>query len=188
MSDDDLLERPLTAYANLDDGRYKAEQDLAQKYREFVTEILRLSLGGIAVFPFIYKDLVKDLGPQLRLTVTSLAATGVVSFAFSAAFALWFLYLASEGLRWYIVGLRYLHMKPGKLRQDPDLDDACANKSARDMLEKRLRVIGTSRFSKIAAAILLGLGAVLMAVAIFLATLAPSVKEVFPKGWASVFG
>lgn len=95
----DLLEKPETAYLKLDDQMYRAEQELADRYRSFVAEILRLSLGGLAVFSFIYKqssDLPKT--PENLTAKDVFAFSGVAMFSLSLVFALVFLYAASEGL------------------------------------------------------------------------------------------
>ncbi len=41
---DDLLDKPETAYVRMNEQQYRAEQELAYRYRSFVAEILRLSL------------------------------------------------------------------------------------------------------------------------------------------------
>lgn len=68
----DLLSKQETAYVELNERRYRAEQELADRYRTFVAEILRLSLGGVAVFSFIYKQ-----GSAVPQTVESLAMKDV---------------------------------------------------------------------------------------------------------------
>jgi hypothetical protein len=50
---DDLLDLRETAYLKLEGDAFKPEQELAEKYRTFVTEMLRLSLAGIAVYSFL---------------------------------------------------------------------------------------------------------------------------------------
>jgi hypothetical protein len=53
--EDDPLDEPETAFGDLDEGRYKAELELVDRYQTFVAELLRLSLLGIAVFGYLYK-------------------------------------------------------------------------------------------------------------------------------------
>lgn len=152
----DLLKKRETAYAELDEQRYRAEQELADRYRSFVAEILRLSLGGIAVFSFIYKQgsAVTQSGGNLAV---KFAFAGVAMFSLSLVFALVFLYSASEGLRWYIAGLRAL-VSEGQVvsgKQGPD-----------DYLAQRHRWIVQCSWSKLGAAVTLALGGICMALAI----------------------
>jgi hypothetical protein len=151
---DDLLDEPGTAYLDLEDRRFKVEQDLAEKYRSFVSEMLRLSLAGVAVFSFIEKFTDGNHGSL------SLAAVGVIFFAFSSGCSLYFMFGASEGLRWYIVGLRH------------STGDKCKNQKfdpeqAKRMLDRRKRILKRCRFSKGAAAWSLFGGALCMALALW---------------------
>jgi hypothetical protein len=59
---DEKLLKPKTAYVQLDEKRYKAEQELVDRYKWFVAEILRLSLAGIVVFGFLLKEVFKNAG------------------------------------------------------------------------------------------------------------------------------
>jgi hypothetical protein len=95
-SRDDLLNKPETAYIPLEDNRFKPEQELAEKYRSFVGEMLRLALAGVAVFSFVETF---SHGNGLART---LAGIGVLAFAASIGCSLLFLFDASEALRWYI--------------------------------------------------------------------------------------
>jgi hypothetical protein len=56
---DDELKDPLRdsdkAFVKLEEGKYRAELELVDRYQSFVAELLRLSLAGIAVFGFLYK-------------------------------------------------------------------------------------------------------------------------------------
>jgi hypothetical protein len=83
----DLLDTPETPYLSLANTYYKPEQDLAEKYRSFVTEMLRLSLAGIAVFSFLGKN---PCG--LHGVAGVIAAIAVALFALSISCSLWFLY------------------------------------------------------------------------------------------------
>jgi hypothetical protein len=143
----DLLNLPRTAYADLPEGKYKTEQDLAEKYKSLVSEILRLSLGGIAVFSFLEKGL------RESYIAATFASAGVRFFSASIALSLWFLYDASEGVRWYIVGLRDFKTN--------GIDD----KDPRGMLEKRRGIVSRCHNAKRGAAICLALGALCMVIA-----------------------
>jgi hypothetical protein len=154
---DDLLKKRETAYVKLDEQMYRAEQELADKYRSFVAEILRLSLGGVAVFSFIYKQ-GADV-PQTRNFATKdvFAFTGVAMFSLSLVCSLVFLYSASEGLRWYIAGLRVLVSEA----------QVASGKQSPDYLAQRDKWILHCRWSKLLAALMLALGGICMALAIF---------------------
>jgi hypothetical protein len=156
--EDDLLKYPETAYLKLSSDQYQAEEELAEKYRSVVAEILRLSLAGIAVFAFLKN--------QRTLETTKYwAAFGVLCFAISAGLSLWFLFEASEGLRWYIAGLRYSAAEKCETIKEAlaprDLNRAAA------VLKKRDRIIHRCRWSKAGAAIFLVLGVILMGIATF---------------------
>ena len=56
MTNNDPLTDPDKAFGELQECSYKAEVELVEKYQSFVAEILRLSLLGIAVFGYLYKD------------------------------------------------------------------------------------------------------------------------------------
>lgn len=174
MKLDDLLDNPETAYVEMDEKKYRAEQDLADRYRSFVSEILRLSLAGLAVFSFIYKQ-----NPPLPETWHNLptkdvfAFLGLALFAFSAASALSFLYFASEALRWYIAGLRYRAHMP---EAQPAERQAASGKMCPEdaYLAKRKTFIKIGRASKGVAVLTLALGGASMACAIIPLKCSPS--------------
>ena len=53
----DGLESRQTAYHEINDNEYKAERDLAEKYRSFVSELIRLSLLAIGAFSFLITNI-----------------------------------------------------------------------------------------------------------------------------------
>lgn len=165
MSALDLLDNPEYAYLDLDGKKYGAELELVDRYRSFVSEMLRLSVLGIAVFGFLYKYLFKDSNTAPEVLI--LAAIGIIAFALSAIFALIFLYFANEGFRWYIVGLRY--NKKARMRGDTDKESAqCSNEiiCANTMAQKAARIRqGPCTFSKKFAAFFLAAGAIFVALA-----------------------
>jgi hypothetical protein len=148
---DDLLDSPNTAFLKLEGDALKPEQELAEKYRAFVGEILRLSLAGIAVFAFLNK--VGENFPSSRL----IAGVGVIAFGFSILFSLWFLFDASEGLRWYIAALRYA---------TEDKQHPADTKKAKELLDRRGGLITTCRYTKGLAALFLLVGSGCMAGAV----------------------
>ena len=153
---DDLLSDPKTAFATLKPEQYKAEQELADRYRSFVAEILRISLAGIAVFGFLYKAPLDSAQPISG----AIAAVGVLMFAASAVCALIFLFFAAESLRYYVIALRHYAKNPSP--SDRDMASATCN------LEERLKRISVCRRSKAWASFALASGGVLMAFAILL--------------------
>jgi hypothetical protein len=115
MKANPMLE-PATAYASLNEESYKAELTLLKSYQSFSAELLRLSLAGIAVIGFLYKeafasfDLAKHPGIDIR-TVQVLAACSILCFAVGAASALNLRYFLSDGFRHYLEGLRYQNLQ-----------------------------------------------------------------------------
>jgi hypothetical protein len=161
---DDLLSHPETAHTIIDDKQYKAEQDLAEKYRSFVSEILKLSLSGVAVFSYIYKGGFPACGLGWA---DFFALIGIGMFAFSACCALVFLYCASEGLRWYIAGLRFASLDSTTQQQYSQKGDD-TNATVKRYLTVRDKWIHRCRWSKLLAAVLLGSGGIFVALAILL--------------------
>lgn len=157
----DLLNRAETAYVGMADSKYRAEQELADRYRAFVSEILRLSLAGLAVFSILYKDKLPGSDGGLGLK-DYFALSGIAMFALSVASALYFLYCASERLRWYIAGLHHGSFESGA--SGPV--DTEKNKSIDECLAERMLWIHRCRWSKLAAALLLGGGGIFVALAI----------------------
>ena len=148
----DLMDEPGTAYSSLNDDLYNAENGLLELYRNFVTEMLRMSLAGIAVIGFLTKFL-KD-GETLPCLTKIFGMLSMGSFALSSILALLFLYASAEGYRYYISGLR------SKLSNK----DILSNK----YLVKRRKSLQKCVWSKAGSAIFLGLGAFFACGAIFL--------------------
>jgi hypothetical protein len=122
------FKKPKTAYVPLDERKYKAEQELVDRYKWFVAEILRLSLAGIVVFGFLLKEVFKNAGPAS--TEKTIAAIGLIMFGFSAGFALTFQFLAAEGLRYYILGFR--HYTQAEISSTYDIKKAEKSLEVRD--------------------------------------------------------
>jgi hypothetical protein len=151
----DPLRDPEYAFGDLDEGKYRAELELVDRYQAFVAELLRLSLAGIAVFGFLYEYLSSSNSP----TITNvLAAFGVLMFGISAAFALIFRFFATEGARFYIEALRFT----------PANADCAQKERANKSLSIRLGKVRICRMSKAFAALALALGGMLEAFAFFL--------------------
>ena len=137
MKANDLLKYPETAYIKLPSEKYVAEQELAEKYRAVVSEILRLSLAGFGVFTLLGID------ARTPECIRILVVLALFCFAASAGLAVWFLYGASEGLRWYIAGLRYSEMSDEAVRppEAKEISLAWGRPGAKAMLEKRDKIV-----------------------------------------------
>ena len=144
----DGLESRQTAYHEINDNEYKAERDLAEKYRSFVSESIRLSLLAIGAFSF----LITNIKPPRVIPLWGiwLGVFGIILLGTSIFFAMRFMFDSLEGLRWYIAGARYNAEKPDE---------------AQKALDKRGPIIERCRHEKFAAASFLLLGAVIMALA-----------------------
>jgi|SRR5271166_275244 len=126
--------------------------------------MLRLSLAGIAVYSFLDKNSsysFLDKNSSGCDLIKYAAAAGVGAFAISIACSLWFLFGASEGLRWYIAGLR--HIVAGECPSLDKVEDIKKRLRPQEMLELRLKIIRICRHSKLWAAIFLAIGAGCMA-------------------------
>ena len=166
---DDPLNKATEAYGDLDEGKYRAELELVDRYQSFVSEFLRLSLLGIAVFGFLYKEMLANidqvkLGDREEMFVlfdyialttllwwaSLLAVLGVVAFGIAAGSALIFRFAATEGARYYIEGLRFCEDIG-----DINLDNL---KRAQNSLDERKDRIVITRLTKPLAVVWLGLG------------------------------
>jgi hypothetical protein len=146
---DDPLNNPEKAYGKLEEDKYKAELELVDRYQSYVAELLRLSLLGIAVFGFLYKDV------HIGGVAKALAVLGVLSFAVATVAALIFRFAATEGARYYIEGLHFRE----------DLDDKERAK-AKGSLDNRYDRIVVARLTKPIAVFTLGLGGILVALSL----------------------
>lgn len=148
----DLMDEAGTAYSSLESQHYDAEKSLLELYRNFVSEMLRMSLAGVAVIGFLSKFL-RD-GGSFSCSTKILGILSMSSFALSSILALLFLYASAEGYRYYIVGLR------SKL---------CNNDiSPKKYLDKRKEFLKMCVWSKAGSAILLAVGALSACIAIIL--------------------
>ncbi len=147
----DLMDESGSAYnEEVDSAKYEAEKGLLELYRTFVTELLRISLAGIAVLGFISKL----SGGNLNCASKSLGIISMICFAGSSSYALFFLYASANGYRCYIAGLRAeasnIHMKH----------------NSGEYLKKRKAMLKYCERAKSRAALLLFLGAFAATVAI----------------------
>ncbi len=141
---DDLLRTTDTAYEDLDGKKYMAEKELLDLYRSFVSEMLKVSLAGIAVLGFL-TNFIRN-GDELCFVTKLYGSISMIIFSVGAVCALVFLYVSAEGYRYYIAGLR------SKKRKDDDASNKC--------LEKRRAYIDICIISKATSAISSALGAI----------------------------
>jgi hypothetical protein len=165
----DPLDDPSSAFGKLDEDRYKAELDLVDRYQLFVAEMLRLSLGGLAIFGFIYEKMFSPTSlnatAPFATQAKTAAAVGVLLLGICAASALVFRYFATEGARYYIEALRFA----------PPSDATDVPRSSKSLQIRRKRV-KICKISKAFSAVSLGLGGVLIAASFFLGLLSGAPK------------
>ena len=147
---DDLMKHPDTAYTPLKVDQYEAEKGLLELYRNFVSEMLKISLAGVAVLGFLQK-FIGDNG-KLCQTTKCLGLLSISTFALSAIFALFFLYYSAEGYRYYIAGLR---AKAHPEKHSPE-----------EYIAYRVKKLRYCLMTKVGSAIFLGLGAIFTVLAI----------------------
>jgi hypothetical protein len=152
----DPLRDPDKAFGTLEEGRYRAELELVDRYQSFVAELLRLALLGIAVFGFLYQ-ITFEAGATIGVATVP-AALGILAFGISAFAALVFRFFAAEGARFYIEALRF----------NPPKADYAQKERARKSLDTRYQKVRICRQSKEIAALALASGGVLEALAFFL--------------------
>lgn len=145
----------------------KHDFDLSDRYQNFSAEMLRLSLLGIAGVGFLIANVLLNLlpkdpnqqagRPHLSTSApifSGLAAASLICLGLSSAASLAHRYLATDGLAYHLKSLRLIVRKRAE-----DEDRVRKEKAGRRLVFK----LGT--WSLIAAAVLLGLGAILLALA-----------------------
>jgi len=150
IDDFDLMNHPDTAYTDLQGGLYEAEKGLLELYRNFVSEMLKISLAGVAVLGFLQRFIVKN--GELCSATKWLGLLSMSTFAFSSICALIFLYSSAEGYRYYIAGLR-AKMHP-------------QNYSPEEYIAVRKKILRYCFLSKAGSAIFLSLGAIFTVLAV----------------------
>ena len=123
------------------------ERELVDRYQAFSAEILRLSLLGIAVTGFFFKEVIQTL-PDIPKMLVGLS---VLLFGLAAAFALYHRFWSCETLRLFVWSLRF--------------DAADEPEKAKQCLDERMQRSKNCIASKLVSCSLLGLGAVTLAVA-----------------------
>ena len=184
----DVLCDPRTAFGTLTESRCKAEVELVERYQTFVAELLRLSMAGIAVFGFLYRNLFHNtnsdsIAGEIVVYAKMLSAFAVIMFAMSMAFALVFRFCATQGARFYIQALRFT---PGEVEPEEKSQNTLHVdwNRAQESLNTRYKYIIACRWSKLLAALALGSGGFLMAIALCL-LLTESSDLTITMSWSS---
>lgn len=153
ITDSDL--NPRIMYAQVDEKKYKPELEIFDRWQSFSAELLRLSILGIAVFGFLYQQVLAGFNPLVNPNIIIglikvLSQLSLALFAFSTVCALLYRYGSTEAMLHYLRGLR----------SDQEVISIQELKSRDWWLSKCL-------IFKIISAACLGLGALLSAIAFF---------------------
>lgn len=142
---------PVVMYASVDEKLYKSELELFDRWQSFSAELLRLSLLGIAIFGFLFKEVFIDSGiGQYRIgSIKLLSQLSLAFFAASTVSALIYRYGSTEAMMHFFRGLKY-------------------SGEERSQLQTRNRWLTRCLVFKIISALCLGLGAVCSAIAFFM--------------------
>ena len=106
---------------------YEADLAVTDRYQQFSAEMLRLSLAGIGVFGFVFKDVVlsKEGGEHYALAFSHASwcfASGLVVLAISAGFSLAHRYYASDCIGIQISYLRAMRARDERMKATGDRD------------------------------------------------------------------
>ena len=157
----------------------KTESNLTSdigKYQNFSSEILRLSLIGIGVYAFLFKEIFAKKPEEAKYLAEFvqrsrlnkyLIVVSIISFAIAATCTLVHRYYSSDLMAYHIRYLRikkYLSDAPESFNGTPD--EKAALEVAREEKEDRDVILQLCEFMIACSAIFLGLGAVFIAVAL----------------------
>lgn len=146
---------PFLIYNDVDESKLKAEIELLDRFIAFSNELLRLSLLGLSVIGFLYKFVFLNSSNNTNLSLTKFfSGISALFFALSAALALLHKYFATDGLRYYIYGLRCISSNIESSVELTKLN-----------LIKRKKKVKNCLFYKSTSAVLLSLGALMVAIA-----------------------
>jgi len=157
---------PDKLYTDLDEKCYKAEFELLDRYHAFSAELLRLSLLGIAVFGFLFKETFLKIDWQNAASVSWYAALGSILFLFLAsASALAQRLLSTDAARYFVYGLRlHANITDAGIHQSSN-DDVSERDSC---LRGRRKLLKWSLSLKYSAVIFLGLGTLCLGLTLWL--------------------
>lgn len=144
-------------YSDLPEAKVNTEVVLLEKYQAFSAEIVRLSLLGVVVFGFLYKEVFAkaafcDMAFELPAYLVWIAISSIVVFSLATVLALTFRYLSTEALRYYVAGLRY---------QEEEKNE---KKMVKMCLAKRDDKLNQAYMFKLSAVVAFGLGAAMLGV------------------------
>jgi len=148
----------------ISDDLYKADLALLDRYQGFSTELLRLSLGGVAVFGFLLNRFeVSALSPAARLA----AGVSIGALVLAAAGSLAHRYFSSDGMHHHLRLLRVCALAKEKGTE------AAAERFAQDDRTARAARYKRSWIALGLSAALLALGVVALAACLWSILSAP---------------
>jgi len=167
-----LFKRKITPDINLgqyeiDTERLSSDFEVLDKYLRFSSELLRLSLLGIAALAFLLKEMFTACKPdQINRNVAVISGSrsmrvSIVFFAIAAASALAHRYYSSDSMACQI---RYLRLKKAA-DSDNKIDAIEKEKDSEKEKRDSLFVLGGVLLAL--STISLGLGAIFLAVAVY---------------------
>lgn len=102
---------PEIMYTIVDDKKYKSELEIIDRWQSFSAELLRLSLLGIAIFGFLYQQVLAnfDAAKYSDVPIDSikwLSKLSVICFAVSTVCALIYRYGSTEAMMHFLRGIK----------------------------------------------------------------------------------
>lgn len=145
----------------VDELLYKSDLAVTEKYQSFSSELLRISLIGIASIGFFYEKLATNIlfTKQLlfSITIKEMLIISLVLLATSSAFALAHRYYSSDSISYMISSLRYT-----KAAQNETLDLGRQNyfkNKAKKERKSRNQLFNLCKYFLALSAIFMALGA-----------------------------
>ena len=128
----------------VDESLYKSDLAVTEKYQAFSSELLRISLIGIAAIGFFYEKLSTNILFEKQLlfsiTIKEVLIVSLVLLATSSAFALAHRYYSSDCIAYMISTLRYTNAAQneslGKERQSHFMTESKKERKIRNKLFK----------------------------------------------------
>ena len=102
MANDPKAEKHPRGTAPIDEDRYKGDFELLDRYQKFSEELLRLSLGGIAVVGFFIEKCKDEIVRSSKWTII----VALVGLALSAMGALVHRYYSADGMFHHLRAIR----------------------------------------------------------------------------------
>ena len=147
---------------NVDELLYKPDLAVSEKYQAFSSELLRISLIGIAAIGFFYEKLNTQLLFEKQLlfsiTVKEMLHLSLSLLAISSAFALSHRYFSSDCIAYMISTLRYTNAANNE-SSDTERKNHFLNNSKKER-KKRNRLLKLCKFLLAISGIAMALGAI----------------------------